>query len=88
MFPIEPHAPKRERLKPVSLEGVSSILGLPLFNNGKVEDIPVEVVVSAYAAIAQLVCCLSEALNVPVPNPLYPFDTAEAALIAHHSDQT
>lgn len=56
-----------------NVQGCSTILGLPLLNSGHVEDIPIDVVSSAFSHIAHLVDCLSAALNIPLPHRLLPF---------------
>jgi hypothetical protein len=83
----------------VKLNGISSILNLPLPNSGNYKgfthsplplmtwiDIPVEVVASALSHISHLVNSLSMILNIKLPHPLLPFDTFESTIIRSHGN--
>jgi len=56
----------------VAVTGVSSILSLPLPNNGYLEESPVEQVGAALSSVAAMVDALSTVFNIPLPHPLLP----------------
>lgn len=65
----------------VHIIGCSTILGLPLQNNGKYDGTPVEIVTSALAHVGYLTNSLAVALNIPLPHGIKSFDLVNCCYI-------
>ena len=75
---------KNEKIEP--LRGYSTIMGLPLLNNGVYDGIPVEIVSSALSFAAHLVDTVAAILNISLDHPIRPFETFEC-VTSPNSDQ-
>jgi hypothetical protein len=70
----------------MKLDGISTILDLPLTNNGDYQHIPHEITASALSYITHLVDTLSVILNIPPTHPIMPFETYDC-IISPQNDQ-
>lgn len=67
------------------LAGCSSILSLPLPNNGIYSDIPYETTAVALSHVAHLVDALSSALNIPLTHPIVTVSATECMISPHYN---
>lgn len=61
------NTPKRQS---IHLHGCSTIMGLPLPNNGFYDHVPLEILCSIINIIAKVVKLIANSLHIPLPHPL------------------
>ena len=66
----------------VHINGFTSIMGLPIPNNGRYEYMPFDVMTMALGYICQITNALADALNIPLLHPMNAFSMPDYAIIS------
>ncbi|CAM9877162.1 unnamed protein product, partial [Discosporangium mesarthrocarpum] len=96
LFPVQASIPARPSLSAEAkgggrgegggrggaVSGVSTVLDLPLPNNGDYGQLPVEVLMAALCLVCRLVAGVSSYLGVQLPHPLFPSASPNYATVA------
>lgn len=67
---VPPESKAKDKKQSIHLHGCSTIMGLPLPNNGFYDCVPLEILCSIMNLVARAVKLIADALNIAIPHPI------------------